>query len=133
VPAALIGVDIDRLLERASEMVEACADSVPVRENPALTLGALLGGFALRGRDKVTFVISEKIATLGEWLEQLLAESTGKDDKGLARSTGALGAPAGVREDRLFVAIQLKDDAPLPALDAIEPPPPRLPPDAQDP
>ena len=121
VPAALIGVDIDRLLERASEMVEACADSVPVRENPALTLGALLGGFALRGRDKVTFVISEKIATLGEWLEQLLAESTGKDGKGLIPvDREPLGAPAAYGEDRLFVAIQLKDDAPLPALDAIE-------------
>ena len=121
VPAALIGVDIDKLLERAGAMVSACADSVPVRENPAFTLAALLAGFALKGRDKVTFVLSEKIAAFGTWLEQLLAESTGKDGKGLVPvDHEPLGLPSAYGNDRVFVALTLAGDTPDPALDALD-------------
>ncbi len=121
VPAALIGVDIDKLLERAGEMVAACADPVPVRENPALVLGALLAGFALKGRDKITLVLSEKIATLGLWLEQLLAESTGKDGKGLVPiDHEPLGLPSVYGNDRVFVSLTLAGEPPDPALDALE-------------
>jgi RpiB/LacA/LacB family sugar-phosphate isomerase len=121
VPAALIGVDIDKLLERAGEMVAACDDSVPVRENAALVLGALLAGFALKGRDKVTLVLSEKIATFGLWLEQLLAESTGKDGKGLVPvDHEPLGPPTVYGADRLFVSLSLAGEAPDPGLDALD-------------
>jgi RpiB/LacA/LacB family sugar-phosphate isomerase len=121
VPAALIGVDIDKLLERAGEMVAACGDSVQVRENPALALGALLAGFALKGRDKVTLVLSEKIAIFGLWLEQLLAESTGKDGKGLVPvDHEPLGPPTVYGADRLFVSLSLAGEAPDPGLDALD-------------
>jgi transaldolase/glucose-6-phosphate isomerase len=79
VPAALIGVDVETLLHRAHRMTEACAAVVPALENPAARLGAVLGEGALAGRDKATFVLSPGIASLGLWLEQLIAESTGKD------------------------------------------------------
>jgi glucose-6-phosphate isomerase len=121
VPAALIGVDIDRLLERAGEMVAACGDAVPAAENPALVLAGLLGGFAQKGRDKVTLVLSERIRSLGLWLEQLLAESLGKDDKGLVPvDLEPLGLPAAYGKDRLFVSLTLPGDPPDPGLNALE-------------
>jgi RpiB/LacA/LacB family sugar-phosphate isomerase len=121
VPAALVGVDIDRLLERADEMVSACGASVPVQENPALVLGAVLAGLALRGRDKITFVVSEPIGALGLWLEQLLAESMGKDGKGLIPvDREPLGRPTAYGNDRLFVSIRLAGETADRALDAIE-------------
>src|SRR6266545_3410859 len=83
VPAALIGVDIKALLERAHTMVETCGNEVGARENPAVQLGAALAGLAKIGRDKVTLVLSQKIRGLGAWIEQLLAESLGKDGKGV--------------------------------------------------
>jgi len=83
VPAALIGVDIDRLLERARSMAEKSGPSVACSENPALVLGAALGELALAGRDKVTFLASPALESLPSWIEQLIAESTGKDGKGI--------------------------------------------------
>ena len=83
VPAALMGVDVGRLLERADLMVHSCAASVPAGENPAVLLGVILGTLAGDRRDKVTLITSPALASLGAWLEQLIAESTGKRGKGL--------------------------------------------------
>ncbi len=111
VPAALAGVDIAGMIDRALLMLHACSASVPGRENPGLMLGAALGALGLEGRDKVTFVLSKSIATLGMWLEQLLAESTGKEGKGLLPVAGeALGEASVYGNDRLFVYICLEDD-----------------------
>jgi glucose-6-phosphate isomerase len=121
VPAALIGVDIDRLLERASEMSVACSDSVPERQNPGTMLGAVLGGFALVGRNKVTFSLTPKVRSFGSWLQQMIGESTGKDGKGLVPvDAERLGAPEVYGSDRLFVSIALASETPDPALDALE-------------
>ncbi len=83
VPAAIIGLDVHRLLDNAEEMVHACAGCVPAHENPGLVLGAVLGTLAGSGRNKVTIVASPGIRGLGAWLEQLLAESTGKAGKAI--------------------------------------------------
>ncbi|HEX6865071.1 MAG TPA: phosphoheptose isomerase, partial [Thermoanaerobaculia bacterium] len=79
VPAALLGVDVRRLLASGRAMAEACAASVPAAENPGLRLGAALGELALAGRDKVTFFTSPAIESFPDWIEQLVAESTGKE------------------------------------------------------
>ena len=111
VPGALLGVDVRTVLERAQAMVEACGHEVPVQDNPGVKLGAALAGFARSGRDKVTFVFSEKLRSLGAWIEQLLAESLGKNGTGLVPVDGeALGAPTVYGEDRVFVAILLQTD-----------------------
>lgn len=106
VPAALVGVDIDELLGRAEEMLHACHTSVPVAENPGAWLGAVIGEGARNGRDKVTLVMPPELATFGYWAEQLLAESTGKEGRGIIPIEGeALGDPSDYGDDRLFVAI----------------------------
>ena len=111
VPAALIGVDVKVLLERAHTMVETCGNEVGVRGNPAVQLGAMLAGLARAGRDKVTLVLSEKIRALGGWIEQLLAESLGKDGTGLVPVVDEpLGAPNVYGDDRVFVALVLEGD-----------------------
>jgi RpiB/LacA/LacB family sugar-phosphate isomerase len=111
VPAAMIGVDIKILLERAHGMVETCGNEVGVRGNPAVQLGAVLAGLARAGRDKVTLVLSEKIRALGSWIEQLLAESLGKDGTGLVPvADEPLGAPSVYGDDRIFVSIVLEGD-----------------------
>ncbi|MGD8850093.1 MAG: bifunctional transaldolase/phosoglucose isomerase, partial [Anaerolineales bacterium] len=108
VPAALGGVDVEELLNRALAMVHACQDEVPYDENPGLTLGVALGALALKGRDKVTFVMPETLHPFGMWLEQLLAESTGKQGSGVLPVEGEiLGEPAVYGDDRLFVHIDL--------------------------
>jgi transaldolase/glucose-6-phosphate isomerase len=112
VPAALRGVDVSELLARALRMEHACACCVPEDENPGVILGAAMGELARQGRDKVTFLVPESISTLGMWLEQLLAESTGKEDTGLLPVAGEpLGAPAVYGDDRLFVSFRLEGDA----------------------
>jgi hypothetical protein len=111
VPAAMIGVAIKILLERAHGMVETCGNEVGVRGNPAVQLGAVLAGLARAGRDKVTLVLSEKIRALGSWIEQLLAESLGKDGTGLVPvADEPLGAPNVYGDDRIFVSIVLEGD-----------------------
>ncbi len=108
VPAALLGIDVAELLVRALRMVHASAACVPVYENPGVVLGAILGELACQERDKVTLVLPEPIAALGMWLEQLLAESTGKHGAGLLPIAGEpLGAPEVYGNDRLFVQFQL--------------------------
>jgi transaldolase/glucose-6-phosphate isomerase len=110
VPAALMGVDVKELLLRALRMEYACACCVPVEENPGVSLGAVMGELVLHGRNKVTFLVPEAIASLGMWLEQLLAESTGKEGTGLVPVVGEpVGNPMLYGQDRLFVHVRLKD------------------------
>jgi len=110
VPAALMGIDVAELLSRAEQLRHACEACVPVTENPALVLGACLGILARQGRDKVTFLVEPPMETLGLWLEQLLAESTGKEGRGLLPvANESVGKPAVYGSDRLFVHINLKD------------------------
>lgn len=93
-------------------MAHACDTCVPVGNNPGLALGAAMGELALKGKDKVTFIVSKKVRTLGLWLEQLIAESTGKEGKGiLPVSDEPVLNPEDYGKDRFFVYIRLKDDA----------------------
>jgi glucose-6-phosphate isomerase len=111
VPAALIGIDVAGLLQRAHRLAEASAPGVPARENPAARLGALLGAAAAAGRNKATFVLSPGIAGFGLWVEQLIAESTGKEGTGILPVAGEpLGAPAVYGQDRVFLALFLKGE-----------------------
>ncbi|HEY5072284.1 MAG TPA: bifunctional transaldolase/phosoglucose isomerase [Caulobacteraceae bacterium] len=111
VPAAIIGLDIRKLFETTQVMVRACAASAPPLANPGVMLGALLGVAARAGRDKVTFIVSEAVADLGAWLEQLLAESTGKHGKGLIPVDGEpVGKPQCYGKDRLFVRLRVEGD-----------------------
>lgn len=108
VPAALAGIDVQRLLSQALRMLHACVSSVPLDQNPGIVLGAFLGEFQKHGRDKVTFITGASLATLGMWLEQLLAESTGKEGTGLLPVAGeATGDPLFYRDDRVFVHFRL--------------------------
>ena len=109
VPAAIMGVDVAKLLDRTEEMVWACMPSVPVAENPAVVLGTILGVAGQEfARDKMTIVASPGIFNLGAWLEQLVAESTGKEGKGLIPiDREALGKPEVYGPDRLFVYLRL--------------------------
>jgi transaldolase/glucose-6-phosphate isomerase len=108
VPAAIIGLDVHRLLDRADEMVHACAACVPARENPGLVLGVILGVLGVAGRDKVTIVTSPALWDLGAWLEQLIAESTGKGGKALIPvDRERLGSPEVYGDDRVFVYLRL--------------------------
>ena len=108
VPAAAMGLDVPRFLDNAEVMVHACSSCVPPELNPGVTLGILLGTLAKQGRDKVTFITSPGIGSLGGWLEQLIAESTGKEGKGIIPVDGeTLGSPDVYGQDRLFVYTRL--------------------------
>lgn len=112
VPAAVMGVDVPRFLERTAIMAHACGSCVPPEQNPGVLLGAILGASARSGRDKVTLVASPGVSQLGGWLEQLLAESTGKAGKGIIPiDQEPLGAAEVYGTDRLFIHLRL-DDAP---------------------
>ncbi len=111
IPAAAMGLDVASFLERAQRMVDACA-SDSAQENPGLVLGIVMGTLAQSGRDKVTIVASPGIAGLGSWLEQLIAESTGKRGRGIVPITDeSTGAPAVYGDDRLFVQVRLSSAA----------------------
>jgi transaldolase/glucose-6-phosphate isomerase len=125
IPAAVQGTDVPRFLERAAEMVKACSAATPTENNPGVQLGAILGAAAKRGRDKVTIIASPTIFDLGAWLEQLLAESTGKQGKGLIPvDREKLGPPAEYGKDRIFAYIRFlpepdaKQDAAVAALES---------------
>lgn len=106
VPAALVGVDIRKLLARAIAMKLRCAPEVPVLGNPGLRLGVIMGECAQAGRDKLTIITDHKVSALGLWIEQLVAESTGKEGKGILPVNGEALGPAEVySDDRLFVSI----------------------------
>jgi transaldolase/glucose-6-phosphate isomerase len=109
VPAAVMGLDISRFLDRAEVMRARCGATTPVRENPAAMLGLILGAAAKEGRDKITFIASRSIRSFGAWLEQLLAESTGKGGTGLVPVNGeVLRYPELYGEDRCFVYLRDK-------------------------
>ncbi|WP_375416356.1 bifunctional transaldolase/phosoglucose isomerase [uncultured Hymenobacter sp.] len=106
VPAALYGLPIGELLARAIAMMRACGAYGPVSENPGLELGVALGVLAQQGRDKLTLVVPDKLADLGLWLEQLIAESTGKEGKGILPVAGEpLGEADVYGADRVFVYV----------------------------
>jgi transaldolase/glucose-6-phosphate isomerase len=108
VPAAAMGLNVRQFLTRAEVMVQACGGDVPPERNPGVALGAILGTLGKLGRDKVTLVASPEISSLGAWLEQLVAESTGKEGKGLIPVDGErLGPPEVYGNDRLFVYTRL--------------------------
>jgi transaldolase/glucose-6-phosphate isomerase len=109
VPAAAMGVDITKFLDRTEQMVKACGANVPVAENPGALLGVILGTAAKSGRDKVTIIASPGISDVGAWLEQLLAESTGKQGHGIIPvDREALGAPDVYGNDRVFAYLRLE-------------------------
>ncbi|MCZ6671277.1 MAG: bifunctional transaldolase/phosoglucose isomerase [Acidobacteria bacterium] len=111
VPAACMGIDVPRFLAGAVRMAGECAATVPADANPGVILGAVLGVLGMGGRDKVTLITSPRLRALGGWLEQLLAESTGKQGKGLIPVDGEpLGDPGQYGNDRLFVQIVLEND-----------------------
>ena len=125
VPAAIQGLDVPRFLDRVEEMVHACASVVPANENPGVILGAILGTLHNAGRDKVTIFTSPGISDLGAWLEQLIAESTGKQGKGLIPvDREQIGSPDVYGSDRVFVYARLekapdaKQDAAVAALES---------------
>jgi transaldolase/glucose-6-phosphate isomerase len=108
VPAALMGIDVAKLLGRAKRMMLACGPTVPAFQNPGLYLGAVIGTLAKNGRDKLTFVVDKKIDTFGYWTEQLIAESTGKEGTGIVPIEGEpVGKPASYGKDRLFAYVRL--------------------------
>jgi transaldolase/glucose-6-phosphate isomerase len=111
VPAALVGVDLTQLLERALEASTGCESCVKTDDNPGAWLGATLGELAKAGRDKATFILSPAIASFGDWVEQLIAESTGKEGKGVLPVVGeSVGTPNVYGDDRLFIHIRLDGD-----------------------
>ena len=109
VPAAVMGLDVERFLDRTEEMVHACKSCVPLDDNPGVILGILLGTLATSGREKLTIVTSPGISDLGAWLEQLIAESTGKEGHGIIPVDGEeLASPAVYGEDRVFAYLRLE-------------------------
>ena len=118
VPAAIMGLDIERLLERAGRMVRACEPGSPAAANPGVLLGVTLGVLARHGRDKLTTVTSPAIFDFGAWLEQLIGESTGKLGKGIVPvDLEPVGPPERYGLDRAFVYLRL-ESAPDAAQDA---------------
>jgi transaldolase/glucose-6-phosphate isomerase len=117
VPAALLGIDVSRLLSRGEQVVESLSADLPPQACPPIALGAAIGALGAGRRDKITFVISPSIASFGYWVEQLIAESTGKEGKGLVPVEGEpLAPPSCYAKDRLFVRLKLRGSA-EPAVD----------------
>jgi transaldolase/glucose-6-phosphate isomerase len=111
-PAAATGVDVAKFLDRTSAMVSVCGAEVAVRDNPAVVLGTVLGVAHNQHRDKITIKASPGIQDLGAWLEQLLAESTGKNGNGLIPvDRESLASPDAYGDDRVFVYLKLESDA----------------------
>ena len=112
VPAALLGVDLQRFLDRTLEMVAACSPDTAITANPGVVLGSILGSAANQGRDKLTLIASPGVASIGAWLEQLVAESTGKQGKAIIPLDGeSVEVPEAYGEDRLFVYLRLEGAA----------------------
>lgn len=112
VPGALIGMDMEGFVGRSAVAAEGeFASHDAVGEESGALLGALLGGLAMRGRDKLTFLFSPEIAAFGDWVEQLIAESTGKEGKGILPVVGEpLGPPSAYGDDRIFAAVRVGED-----------------------
>ncbi|MBR0814192.1 bifunctional transaldolase/phosoglucose isomerase [Bradyrhizobium diazoefficiens] len=112
VPAATAGIDVKTFVEHALAMARSCGPDVPPSENPGVQLGLAMGLAGLEGRDKVTILASKKIADFGAWAEQLIAESTGKEGKGLIPIEGEpLGDPSVYGNDRFFIDIRIDGEA----------------------
>ncbi|MBZ0286486.1 MAG: transaldolase, partial [Anaerolineae bacterium] len=111
VPAALMGLDLDKIWGAAGNMMKASAKNIPPRLHPGIWLGAIMGTLSLQGRDKVSIFTSSSISSLGNWIEQLIAESTGKEGKGIVPVVGAtIGHPHDYSSDRLFVYIKVESE-----------------------
>lgn len=112
VPAALMGLDLPRLFASADQMLMAIDPSVPASGNPGIWLGALVGYLGQHGRNKMTLLTSPAIESFGNWVEQLVAESTGKEGKGIVPVVGAtFGMPHDYDDDRLFIYLRLDGEA----------------------
>ena len=112
VPAAIMGVDVEHLLYQAERMRHSCDSCVPPEENPGVILGVAMAELAVQGRDKITFITSPAIGNLGAWMEQLIAESTGKEGKGIVPiDDEPLGEPGAYGADRFFVYIRYSGGA----------------------
>jgi transaldolase / glucose-6-phosphate isomerase len=121
IPAALMGVDLTKLLERAQQMAANCdAKNCPSKgDNNGGRIGSMIGTLAQAGRDKLTFITSDAFVSFGDWVEQLIAESTGKESKGILPVVGEpMVDPTGYSDDRVFVYLRLDDrhDAQVQAL-----------------
>ena len=111
VPAGLMGIDVARLLARATAMAQACHIQSPIEQNPGADLGAAMASLAKAGRNKITLIASQQIAAFGLWAEQLLAESTGKEGTGLIPvAHEPIVAPSAYGADRFFVYLRLRGD-----------------------
>jgi transaldolase/glucose-6-phosphate isomerase len=111
VPAALMGVDVEALLRSAQEAEQNCAHFDESRGNSGLWMGLVMGELARQGRDKLTFLVSEPIASFGLWVEQLIAESTGKEGTGILPVAGEpVGAPEAYGDDRVFAYLRNADE-----------------------
>src|ERR1700710_3113068 len=107
VPAAAAGLDLARVLDLSLSMVRSCGPDVPPQENPGVQLGLAMGIAGQEGRDKVTILSSKKVSDFGAWAEQLIAESTGKDGKGLIPIDGeTLGDVSSYGQDRFFIDLR---------------------------
>ena len=112
VPAAVAGIDVEALLDRARDMRRSCSPGTPADLNCGLALGTTMGLLHAAGRDKVTILAPDRIAEFSLWAEQLIAESTGKEGKGIIPiGSEPLGDPTVYGDDRLFVALRIGDDA----------------------
>lgn len=111
VPAALLGLNVEKLLTRALAMREACRHTASPQDNPGAILGSIMAAMARAGRDKVTLITSPTLNSFGLWVEQLLAESTGKEGTGLVPIAGEpLAPPSAYGTDRFFVCLRLRGD-----------------------
>jgi transaldolase / glucose-6-phosphate isomerase len=111
VPAALLGIDLDRLWAEAERLIVACADNVPATQHPGLWLGSVMATLAQKGRDKVSIYCGKSVAAFGDWAEQLIAESTGKETRGIIPVVGStVGKPHDYVSDRVFVYLKVDND-----------------------
>lgn len=118
VPAGLIGIDLKNLLDRGRRMMQQCRTDTPAGRNPGLVLGAILGEAVFQGKDKLTLIASPALSPFGSWLEQLVAESSGKEGTGIIPvDAEPLVDPSYYGQDRLFVYFRLENDPAAPGLD----------------
>ncbi len=118
VPAAAMGLDLQAFLDATALMVRSCASGTPPSQNPGLQLGLAMGEAASAGHDKLTIFASTGLSDVGAWLEQLVAESTGKIGKGIVPVDGEpIGKPDAYGNDRLFAYLQLEGETELDSAD----------------
>ena len=121
VPAGLAGVDLVKLLGEAQSAARLCGPGVKAADNPAAIIGTFMAEAAISGRDKLTFSISSRMASFGDWVEQLIAESTGKDGKGILPVLSEAD-PASIprMDDRAFVLLKIKEDPQVYSIDQFD-------------